>query len=442
MSGKRICLIPHMGYLSETSRMVATYKALRGLGEEPLMATHGGTYEWVLEQENIDYEIIEPRMSHQRCQAFVKANRVDGRAGRFYEIDELEAIVTSEVGFLRRHEVGVALTGFNLSLGLSARKAGVRYCVTHLGSWSPIVFERQMQTPYNYLTERVPSFVPRSWLRRMVNGIYLNSKLMTRPFNVVARRLDIEPIRSTLDMFMGDLTIVTEAPEILGIPREDLESWIPGSQARFRDSSRLRYGGPMYAKLFGSVPNKVQRFLEADGPTIYVALTSTRADYLRGLVTALLELEVRLLVVSTVHELGIEHQRLLAAGHLPSHLIMPMVDLAVIHGGQGSVQTAVASGTPIIGLPLQTEQMFNLELIQDHGAGLNLPLQRLDRPESIREAVRTVLSDPSFAKNMAVLQAIQERYDGPREVARLLVEEVESLGQTGGEAGPRRRPGR
>ncbi|MFO7952893.1 MAG: hypothetical protein R6U91_08865 [Bacillota bacterium] len=83
MTNKRICLFPHMGYLSETSRMVEAYKALRELGVEPLVATHGGTYEWVLEYEGIDYEVIEPRMSHEQCQAFVRANRVDGKAGCF-----------------------------------------------------------------------------------------------------------------------------------------------------------------------------------------------------------------------------------------------------------------------------------------------------------------------------------------------------------------------
>ncbi len=427
MTVKRICLFPHLGYLSETSRMVEAYKELRNLGIEPLVATHGGTYEWVLKKEGIDYKVIEPRMSHEQCQAFVKANRVDGKAGQFYAVNELEAFVLSEIEFLQREEVGVVLTGFNLSLGLSARKAGIRYCVTHLGSWSPVVFERQMQTPYNYFTEKIPSFVPQSWLRKIVNWIYLNSKMLIKPFNTVARRLDIEPVHSTLDMFMGDITIVTEAPEILGIKREDLEGWVPRKPALFQDSPRLRYAGPMYAKLFGEVSEELLNFLQADSPTIYIALTSTREDYLRGLVTALIDLEVQLVVVSTIHKLGIEHERLYAADHLPSHLIMPLVDLAIIHGGQGSVQTAVATGTPVIGFPLQTEQMFNLELIQQHGAGINLPLQRLSQPEKIRDAVLTVLGDVSYKKNMEALQALQDKYDGPREVALILLEELKSL---------------
>ncbi|WP_428263813.1 glycosyltransferase [Haliangium sp.] len=425
MTDKRICLFPHLGYLSETSRMVAAYKALKAVGVAPLVATHGGTYEWVLKEEGLEYEVIEPVMSNERCQAFVAANRMDGRAGHFYEVDELEELVKAEIDYFERTGIGVVLTGFNLSLGLSARAARVRYCVTHLGSWCPPIFERQMQAPYNYLTERIPRFVPRSWLKKLVNRIYLTSKLMTKPHNVVARRLGIEPVHTTMDMFMGDVTIVTEAPEILGIPREELESWTPQKPANFHANPKLRYAGPMYAKLFGELRDDVRRFLDSDGPVVYVALTSTRPDYLAEAVRTLLELDARLLVVSTVHRLGITADKLMVADHLPSHLVMPMVDLAVIHGGQGSVQTAVASGTPVVGFPLQTEQMFNLDLLEQHGAGINLPLQALRDPARLRAAARTVLEDPSYKANMDELKRLQEAYDGPAEVARILSEELE-----------------
>ena len=38
---------------------------------------------------------------------------------------------------------------------------------------------------------------------------------------------------------------------------------------------------------------------------------------------------------------------------------MPRVDLAITAGGQGSVQTAMAAGTPVLGIPLQPEQDLN-----------------------------------------------------------------------------------
>jgi hypothetical protein len=38
---------------------------------------------------------------------------------------------------------------------------------------------------------------------------------------------------------------------------------------------------------------------------------------------------------------------------LPAPKVNPLADIAVIHGGQGTVQTACAAGTPSIGIGLQ-----------------------------------------------------------------------------------------
>jgi UDP:flavonoid glycosyltransferase YjiC (YdhE family) len=45
----------------------------------------------------------------------------------------------------------------------------------------------------------------------------------------------------------------------------------------------------------------------------------------------------------------------------------------------------------------------------------------------VRDAVRTVLDDRAFTANMRRLQEIQAGYDGPREVARILLEEADAL---------------
>ena len=420
----RICLFPHLGYLSETSRMIAVYKALVAAGEEPVMASHGGTYDWVLEQEGIPWRLIEPEMSVERCQAFVKANRIDGGLGGFYQADELEQIVRHEIDFLVSGKFDAVLTGFNLSLGLSARKAGCLYCVTHLGSWNPIIFEREMQTPFNYLTYKIPKLIPRAWIRRLVNRIYRTSKIKTGVCNKVAGKLSIEPFHSTMDMFMGDLTLVTECPEVLGISQEDMESWKPRQPDFFHSNLRLKYAGPLYAQLFGEVEEDVLRFLNSPNNKIYVALTSSRPDYIQGVVNALLELDASILLAGTVHDLRIDSDKLIIKKYLPSHLIMPRMDLAVIHGGQGSVQTAIASGTPILGFPLQTEQMFNLELIQQRGAGINLPLQLMGKPELIRDAAEEILNTKSYRTEVRKMQSIYGRYNGPAEVARILLDEV------------------
>ena len=86
------------------------------------------------------------------------------------------------------------------------------------------------------------------------------------------------------------------------------------------------------------------------------------------------------------------------------------MDVAIIHGGQGSVQTAIASGIPVIGFPLHGEQQFNLQMVEQHGAGLCLPLRTLKKG-SLREQVIKVLTDDSFKRNVQRLKSFQDRYD-------------------------------
>ena len=49
---------------------------------------------------------------------------------------------------------------------------------------------------------------------------------------------------------------------------------------------------------------------------------------------------------------------------------MPRVALAVTAGGQGSMQTAIAAGTPVLGIPLHPEQDLNVALLQRLHAAL------------------------------------------------------------------------
>ena len=49
-----------------------------------------------------------------------------------------------------------------------------------------------------------------------------------------------------------------------------------------------------------------------------------------------------------------------------------MVDLAITHGGRGSIYTVVFSGKPAIGIPLHSEQQHNLDNLLRHGVIVRL----------------------------------------------------------------------
>jgi hypothetical protein len=57
----------------------------------------------------------------------------------------------------------------------------------------------------------------------------------------------VEPVPSLPALLLGDLTLVTDLPEVVGVSAEDMEAWRPGSG--YRASTRLAYAGPVHAHL-------------------------------------------------------------------------------------------------------------------------------------------------------------------------------------------------
>ena len=410
-----VCL-PNCGFLSETSRMVAIFRSLEQLGLPARLATHGGRFESVLQDEGIPYDRLEPFHTLEDERRFLELTTKPWVAA--YQPGALAEHVRSEIEYFREHAARAAIIGFNLPTALSARAAGIPLIVTHAGSFVPPILERGLFACAEYFDGAPLGLLPRGWRDRFGQWLFPRARWQTRLFNRVAAEMGIEGMRSTWELLLGDLTLVTDVPEILGITAEDLEAWRPADTAVLRPTLRFRYAGAIYARLFGGVPEDVADFLSADKPKVYVSLSSSRPEFLDHVHTALAGMDVQVVSTSTVHADGFRcATNILVKDFLPSHKVMPLCDLTIIHGGQGSVQTAISAGTPLIGFPLQPEQNFNLRQIERHGAGRCLSLRRLKRG-GLRRAVEEVIGDGGHRSAMSRLQAWQAARDGPLEAAK------------------------
>ncbi|EKG09448.1 UDP-glucuronosyl/UDP-glucosyltransferase [Macrophomina phaseolina MS6] len=101
---------------------------------------------------------------------------------------------------------------------------------------------------------------------------------------------------------------------------------------------------------------------------------------------------------------------------VPGPAVSTLADAVVTHGGQGTVQTAIAAGTPIVGVGLHMEQQTNLDHIMDAGAGIRIQLRRWRAP-IIRRAVHNVLTNPAYRSRAAALAETMRTLDGPRTAA-------------------------
>ena len=161
--GGPICVLPHCGYLSETSRMLAIRAALLARGADVRVATHGGTHEQLLRQLGIPYDVIGPRMDDERSRRFVRDGPGIGAPHQsMWTDDEIRTYVKAEAAYFRDHRVSVAVTGFTLTALLSTRLAGIPLACEHAGAFVP------------------PSrSMPRSWIHSSVAMRWTNTRSPT-----------------------------------------------------------------------------------------------------------------------------------------------------------------------------------------------------------------------------------------------------------------------
>ncbi len=88
-----------------------------------------------------------------------------------------------------------------------------------------------------------------------------------------------------------------------------------------------------------------------------------------------------------------------------------MADVAVIHGGQGTVQTACWAGTPAVGVAFQFEQQANLDMLARAGMGVRIPLKEFSG-ELVLAEVERVARDGEYRQNAARIQALMRATDG------------------------------
>ncbi|MDH2381828.1 glycosyltransferase [Bradyrhizobium sp. CER78] len=186
----------------------------------------------------------------------------------------------------------------------------------------------------------------------------------------------------------------------------------------------VRYVGPLLEmpswarERWTSPPARERR------PLVLVSFSTTnqrQADVLQRVISGLADEPVEVVVTLGKALEGLRLQSSANVTILPSAAhedILTKARVVVTHGGHGTVMRSLSHGVPLVVLPMGRDQNDNAARVDYHGAGLRLDLSAT--PQMIGEAVRRVLSEPSFAERAVVLaRAIAAEGPAP---ARLVAE--------------------
>lgn len=243
--------------------------------------------------------------------------------------------------------------------------------------------------------------------------------------NKVITNYGLDTIAKTEDLSVGDLTLV------VGIPETDP---IPG------DTNCVHIGPILWEKTESALPEWLIN-IDKNKPIIWVYSGNPRYRRKKGTVIdsdiilyasieVLAKEDVTVILTTGYHELPEEvlplPDNLHFAKYLPGLQMAEMCDLMIHHGGYGSCQTGLFTGTPSVIIPTFSERESNARRIASLGAGeFVLPTTNSQNKKEIdfsefQETVNQVLSESTYLKNAEKYSQKLKTYSGPHKAAEII----------------------
>lgn len=243
--------------------------------------------------------------------------------------------------------------------------------------------------------------------------------------NEVLSEYALEPINKTGELCVGDLTLVTGMPDTDPLPAQAIVTYI---------------GPLLWQREAAEMPQWFDN-LRTDKPLIWIY--SGNPKYLPGVrtpvdsavvlyacIAALADENVQVVLTTGHHALPEEFLPLPTnfyfASYVPGLTMAQRSDLLIHHGGYGSCQTGLFTGTPAVIIPTFSERESNARRIANVGAGeFILPVEgagwkKYVDSDSLRTTVRKVLNDVSYTENARQFSERLRTYGGAIQAAHLI----------------------
>lgn len=330
------------------------------------------------------------------------------RFGELIGDEELAVeILRGELAAYRELSPDLLIYGF-WPIGSIARRMAIPH--TPAVAFLPLpLTEDFLRTVHRFPDEMALSRLPQRWQRLLLEAVPLPLKerlpaLRHACIRRAAERLGWrgEPLRNIFRMLRSDRYLVNDFPDF----------YPAGSFDR-----RVVFTGPLFSQPSEAeiTDPRIRAVLDAANPRpkIFCTLGSS------GSKEALLE-AIRMfggpdspwsgIVLCPPAICPIDEARaalrnphvVLTDAFVPAAAINARVDAVVCHGGQGTLQTALRSGTPLVGVAAQPEQQMNLQHLEAYGAALSIA-PRNWRVAAIARAVSRLLADERYRAKAAEL---------------------------------------
>ena len=361
-----IGFFPAFTNLAETGRAIMIAKRYVELGGKVVLFSHGGKYEFLAKENGFNLIKVNPIIKDEQIEEYFKLLSLEKFHSNILNENFMFEHVKEEIDAFKKTKIKLLISTNNLTCAISARAAKIPYI-----NINPVPGKFALKIP-DTLENPFTFFIPQLFKVRLLNWIFFRSKMYLKEINKVAEKVKIAPFKSALDLYDGDITLVTNYLEFVNI--------FPNQQGFPKENY---IGSCLIDEVFkknrlNEIDSEIKKHLKKPGKSILVSLGSSGSkDLFIRIIKTLNKTNFNVIGIYTSliekNELPKVNNNILLKKFVTSiSELTKMVDLAIIHGGQGTIFTTIYAKKPIIGYPMHIEQHINLEKIVGHGCGLML----------------------------------------------------------------------
>jgi hypothetical protein len=260
----------------------------------------------------------------------------------------------------------------------------------------------------------------RLWLLRCIPNFVKSRVPILRQSNIRRAAYKLgwkgEELVNTFDLLKADLTIVNDLSDYYDQSKFSSDVVFTGPLFSLSDGNEAV--SPEILKIFSSNKNKTKVFCTLSSSGSEEMLTEVIKVFIYGI-----GLDWNAIILSP--HFSVEKAKKLLNNRkgvyitnqfIPALRVNAMADITVSHGGQGTLQTAIHSGTPIVGVAAQQEQFINLSNIESSGAGIRIPRVKW-KTENIQKSISKIISDKRYKESMLKLRDRMISIDGAKNAA-------------------------
>lgn len=402
---KTVLMFPYAHHLGATHPLLAIGEVLRKQKHRVIFAAQGKCCDYVRAAGFELEDIID--LAPSICVDKINKSRLD-----YHTVASITEFVEQETRMIRKYSPDVIVDVHRPTLRISAL----------LSSTPRAVVCNTVLTKYYALEKVVPESLPiHSTLKALLRNRTIGKamplierqllKKWAQPYNIYLKGRGVVRFKSIWELFEGDQMLLMDASEFA--PTTPLPDSVKMVGPLLHDDNQE--SPPWLAKL------------DPAKKTIFVYVGS-----IEKLFPVVLDFLEKIYGGSSDHQIVAATGGMFSSGsrkypanmiiadYVPaSRILENNCAVMVTHGGRGSIYSALLRGVPLIGIPNQAEQEWNLDRIEELGLGKKILVRKLNL-NSLKDALDSVLQDRRYGERAQKFGEILANYQGATKAAEII----------------------